>query len=211
MGGRVLDPLERFSEAAFGLVMVLGFTGSFSAATAGEQDVRELLIGAIGCNLAWGTVDAMMYLIATVAQRGRDLTLLQSMREGPDTARRVLADALPDPVAGVLSEAELEDLRQRVVAAPLPARGVPLGLDDLKGALGVFLLVFLSTLPVVLPFAILDEPLLAMRVSNGIAIALLYVCGHSLGRYAGSRPWLTGLAMVGIGFALVGVTIALGG
>ena len=53
----VLDPIERISEILFGLIMALTFTGTLSAASAGRAEVREMLLGAIGCNLAWGLVD----------------------------------------------------------------------------------------------------------------------------------------------------------
>ena len=53
-GVRVLDPSERIAEVLFGLIMVLTFTGSLSIADAGANDVRVMLIGALGCNLAWG-------------------------------------------------------------------------------------------------------------------------------------------------------------
>ena len=46
---RVLDPLERFSEIVFGLIMVLSFTCAISVAEAGREDVRAMFIGAIGC------------------------------------------------------------------------------------------------------------------------------------------------------------------
>jgi VIT1/CCC1 family predicted Fe2+/Mn2+ transporter len=52
---------------------------------------------------------------------------------------------------------------------------------------------------------------LALRLSNAVAIAMLFVCGYAFGRCAGFRPWSTGLSMVAIGAALVGVAIALGG
>ena len=52
---------------------------------------------------------------------------------------------------------------------------------------------------------------LAIRISNGIAIAMLFLVGYFLGRHAGDRPWQMGLAMVLVGSALVGMTIALGG
>ena len=55
---RALDPIERVAEVVFGLIMVLTFTGSLSVATAGNAEVREMLIGALGCNLAWGVIDA---------------------------------------------------------------------------------------------------------------------------------------------------------
>ena len=55
------------------------------------------------------------------------------------------------------------------------------------------------------------DPTERLRVSNGVAILLLFLSGHALGRHIGSHPWRTGFAMVGIGAALVALTIALGG
>lgn len=59
-----LDPISRISEILFGLIMVLTFTGSLSAVEVGREDVREMLIGATGCNLDWGIIDAIMFLMA---------------------------------------------------------------------------------------------------------------------------------------------------
>jgi VIT1/CCC1 family predicted Fe2+/Mn2+ transporter len=119
----VLDPIERFSEILFGLIMVLTFTGSLSATSGGRNEVRTMLIG----------------------------------------------------------------------------------------ALGVFLLVFLSTFPVAIPFLLMHDAMLALRVSNGIAIVLLFVGGYKLAKFSGFHPWWTGLTMVAIGTAVVALTIALGG
>ena len=51
---RVLDPVDRASEILFGLIMVLTFTVSLNVTEAGRSDVRAMLVGALGCNLAWG-------------------------------------------------------------------------------------------------------------------------------------------------------------
>ena len=79
------------------------------------------------------------------------------------------------------------------------------------GAAGVFLLVFLSTFPVVIPFIFMKDVKLALRVSNAIAIALLFLTGYSFGRHIGRHAVGTGIAMVVLGGALVALTIALGG
>ena len=73
------------------------------------------------------------------------------------------------------------------------------------------LLVFLSTLPIVVPFIFLHEPRFALRLSNAVAVAMLFLSGYALGAYSGNRPWKVGLSMVIVGVALVGVAIALGG
>ena len=82
---------------------------------------------------------------------------------------------------------------------------------DLRGALAVFLLVFLSTFPVVLPFIFIADPALAKRVSAAVAVAMLFLCGVAWGRYADLRPWRTGIVMVLLGLAVESVVIALGG
>jgi len=209
----VLDPVERLSEILFGLIMVLSFTCSISVATADREEVRAVLIGAIGCNLAWGIIDAVMYLMTVLIERGRSLTIARAVRAsaGPEQGRQLVADALPGALGELFDAAALDSACQKLRAAPqLPQRPRFAG-RDWVGAVGVFLLVFLSTFPVVLPFLFFSELHQAMRISNGVAIVMLYVTGHLMGRYAGLRPVPTGLVMMAIGIVLVGVTIALGG
>ncbi len=210
---RVLDPIDRVSEVLFGLIMVLTFTGSLSVAEAGREDVREMLIGALGCNIAWGIIDAILYLMGILAEKGRGLITLQAVRSAADRgeAQRRIADALPPLVASILEPAELESIRQRLIRLPEPPDRARLGKDDWLGAIGVFVLVFLSTFPVALPFIFMTDAGPALRTSNAIAIVMLFVLGHLFGRMTGRHPWLVGIAMVAIGVMLVGMTIALGG
>jgi VIT1/CCC1 family predicted Fe2+/Mn2+ transporter len=79
------------------------------------------------------------------------------------------------------------------------------------GALAVFLVVVLSTLPVIAPFAFIQDAKTALRTSNAIAILLLLLVGYVFGQYSGHRPWRMAIAMVLLGAAMVGVTISLGG
>ena len=166
---RILSPVDRVSEVIFGLIMALTFTCTISVAEAGREEVRDVLIAALGCNIAWGLVDAVMYVITMLIERAREVRAGES--DGP----------------------------VRVTGR------------DLLGALGVFLLVSLATIPVTLPFLFEPEAIRALRISNGIALVMLFLAGWSLGRYSGLKPWIMGLSMLTIGVVLVGVTIALGG
>ena len=126
-------------------------------------------------------------------------------------AHRIIADALPPLLVSVLSSADLEHMRQELNRVPnLPTRP-RLRKDDWLGAVGVFLIVVLSTFPVVIPFALIREARLALRVSNGVAIGMLFLAGYAFGRHAGHRPLGMGLAMVILGVVLVAITISLGG
>ncbi len=210
---RVLDPFDRISEVLFGLIMVLTFTGSLSVAEAGREEVRTMLFGALGCNIAWGIIDAALYLMGCLAERGQGLLTLRAVRRSvdPQQAQRLIADALPSVVASVLTASELATLHQRLKELPEPPRRARLRQDEWLGAFGVFLLVFFATLPVVIPFLVVPHARFALRVSNAIAIALLFVCGYAFGRITARRPWLVGGSMVLLGALFVGMTIALGG
>ena len=172
-----------------------------------------MLIGALGCNLAWGVVDGGLYLLARINDRGGNILTLRAIQQAPDseTARGVIADALPPELAPLLRLEELELMRRRLQQLPDPREGPKLTKRDWIGALGLCLLSFASTFPVVIPFIFLSDAKLALRVSYAVAIVMLFCCGCAFGYRSGLRPWAAGLAVVALGGALVGVTIALGG
>ena len=166
---RVLSPVDRVSEVLFGLIMALTFTCTISVAEAGREEVREVLVGALGCNIAWGLVDGVMFVVLGLVERAR------ALRAGEST----------DPV--------------RITGR------------DILGAFAVFLVVALSTIPVALPFIFVPEAIRALRISNAIALVMMFVSGWMLGSYSGLRAWLMGASMLIIGVLLVAATIALGG
>jgi len=183
-------------------------------AGAGRTEVRTMLLGALGCNLAWGVIDGVFYLMGCLAETAGTIKFLSAVRRStdPEETRQALAGALPAPVASVLEPTELDAMCLRLKALPEAPERAFLEKNDWLGAIGVFLLVFLSTFPVVIPFIFMKDVKLALHVSNAIAITLLFLAGFAFGRITGRRrPALTGIAMVVLGAALVGLTIALGG
>jgi len=161
--GRVLDPFDRVSEVIFGVLMAMTFIGAMNVATAGREDVRTVMVAALGCNIAWGLTDAVMYVVAAVTERTR------------------------------------EDLRPR------------LRTRELKGALGVFLLVALSTFPLVLPFLLFRELAPALTASRIVALAILFFGGWLLAGHAGGNRALAGIGLAATGAVLLSAIMALGG
>ncbi len=212
LSNRVLDPMDRISEVLFGLIMALTFTCTLGVVTADRLEVRTMLVGALGCNLAWGIIDAAVFLMARFNEQGRSIMQLRALRKAADVgaAQRMIADALPPLLASVLSADQLELMRQGLLRLPEPGRP-RLTKRDGVGAIAICLLSFLSTFPIVIPFLLVSDARLALRFSNAVAVAMLFVCGYAFGHYAGFRPAAMGLSMVAVGGALVGVAIALGG
>ena len=210
---RPLHPMERIFEILFGLIMVLTFTCAVSATHAHRDDIRRMLFGALGCNLAWGIIDAVFYLLGVLSGQGHNLITFRALQKAADPADadRIIADALPPVVLKILSTSEIRSMRQRLQQLPEPPKRPHLTRNDWLGAIGVLLLVFLSTFPVAVPFIFFADLARAMRVSNGIAIVMLFLVGYAFGDYAGYRPLRVGLFMVVLGVVMVALTIFLGG
>lgn len=209
---RLLDPVDRISEVLFGLIMAVTIVGALSIASAGQAEVRSVLIGALGCNVAWGLVDAVMYVIRAATESARLRALGQRIR-GADaaTGTALIARALPGHLADILGPGELASMRTRLLALPVE-EGPLLQPRVFLEALGIFALVVIATFPVVVPFMFIDDVPKAMLVSQAVTVVMLSIAGVGLGRYAGyRRPWHTGAAMAVLGVALIAAVRALGG
>ena len=209
----VLGPVDRVSEMLFGLFMALTFVGAVSVATAGREEIHTMFAAALGCNLGWGLVDAIMYLVGTVTDRGHSLRLVQSVRATAEAGagRKLIERSLSPAISGLVSTVEIEAIRERLVALPPVPERASLEREDLLAALAICLIVVAATLPVVLPFALIGDVGTAKTVSRAIALAMLFCGGLALGRYAGYGSWKAGFIMVALGTGLVGAIMALGG
>jgi len=208
----LLDPVDRISEILFGLFMAVTIVGSLSIANAGRNDVRTVLAAALGCNLAWGLVDAVMYLVRTLTERAHSWRLAQRVIGAErDAAHRLIEQSLPSHVAAITGPEELEGMRQRLLKLQLPARA-SLSRDDYVAAFRIFLLVVFATFPVVLPFVLTDNAALAMEASRIVTLVMLFVAGFALGRHTWHpHPTRPGIGMTLLGIALIAAVKALGG
>jgi VIT1/CCC1 family predicted Fe2+/Mn2+ transporter len=163
---RVLDPIDRVSEVIFGVLMAMTFIGAVNVGT-DHLEVRTALAAALGCNVAWGLVDGIMYVVAQLTERTREQSQLGK-------------------------KARLHG-------------------DDWRGAFEVFLLVTASTFPLVVPFLLFDRLAPSLLGSRLVALAMLFLGGWMLARYAGGNRWLAGSGMAAVGAVLVGALMALGG
>jgi hypothetical protein len=213
---RYLDPASRLGEILFGLIMVLTVTLTAGLTVAeGREGVRQLLVAAIGCNVAWGIIDAVMYVMDCVAARSGKRRLVLSVQAVPDdaSALALVREEVDPELQELLEPADAEAMSRAVLIHLRRAhpRRTTLTKEDFYGALACFWLVFLSCLPAALPFLFFSQPHVALRVSNLLLIAMLFSVGQKWAQYAGTNPWVAGFAMVALGLVLVGIAIPLGG
>jgi VIT family len=214
---RFVDPSTSLGEILFGLIMTLTFTlgAGIIIEDEGREGAKQLLIAFIGCNIAWGIIDGVFYLIDELFGRGQLRRIGRMIRQSPTRTRAeaLVADELDDVLGHITTDAERADLYRRIVdnvhAKPPTANKVTK--NDLLGALVSGLLVALVSIPAAIPFLVLDDAWLALRISNAILLALLFISGWYWARYTLGKPWVAGIAFLLGGLALVVAAIALGG
>jgi hypothetical protein len=214
---RYLDPATSLAEILFGLIMTLTFTlgAGLIIEDEGRAGARELLIAVIGCNIAWGIIDAALYLAGQLFDRGRLRKLGRAIRAAPDPAAgtALVASELDPLIEDLLSAPEKQALYTRiarnVVSQPETANTITRA--DWLGAWMSFVLVVIAGIPAAIPFLLIDDARLALRVSNAVLVGLLFFTGYWWARYTVSKPWLVGVSFLVIGIVLVVAAIALGG
>ncbi len=213
---RNLDLPSRLEEVLFGLVMVLTvtLTAGFTASP-GREGVRELLFAAVGCNIAWGIIDALMYVMGAMTERSRASMLLERIRRAPDpgTARAIAEEEIDARLGPVATRRAREVLAADIVGVAADMELAPPRLtgQDLRGAVACFWLVFISCLPAALPFLVLTDPVTALRLSNALLIAMLFGAGLAWASYTGANRIVAGGLAVTLGLVMVTVAILLGG
>lgn len=207
------DPFSRLSEVAFGVIMALTIISVIPTAADGAGR-QQLVLAALGCNLAWGIVDALMTLVGMRVDREHNHAGLRALRGTADDQRfrEGLRDFLPDLVVDDMQPADIQRIRSKLTASLLGTGEPPrLGREYWLAWLVLASHTFVATLPIILPLLFIHDDRLALRLAQGIGLALLFGLGWLLARWAGGRSWQGAVGFTALGVAMTGICLALGG
>ena len=214
---RFLDPGDALGEILFGIIMSLTFTvGARFFLAKGEFDRHDLIVGAIGCNLAWGVIDAVLYVLGSVFLRSQRARLFRTLRS---TSDEKVALAAVEEQFGLenaslnIAAADRAQIYRTIMAIgrrSAPAR-IRVTRDDMIAAFAIFMLVSLTALPLVIPCLLIENESVAIRVANGIQVVLLFIGGWRWGSYTDLAPWKVGLAVTALGVGMSMMNFLLGG
>ena len=175
-----LDPANRFIEVVCGLIMVLTFTLVGSQLVSDDPSgAQKLLIAALGCNVAWGIIDGVMFVMNGLTERGRRARFVAAVRDATDEAAAlsVIGRDLDPELEGITTSEERGTLYRSIRKIAL--RAAPQAVWIQKG-------IFWGRLP---------DPRTALRVSNVILLLMLFVAGWIWAPYVNGRRVVGGAAM----------------
>jgi hypothetical protein len=181
-----LRPQDSLTETVSGLIMMLSITLAAGVATnAGRDGAGTLVLAVVGCNVAWGIIDATLYMMSSMFDRRRKIRLAHAIRAAPsETAALAAIRRELDPYLQSVTRVEDREQLYRSISVVMAHGSLdPAGArrEDFVGALAVFCLVIAATVPAVLPFLVIGDPWHAMRVSNVLLVGLLFIAWLPLG------------------------------
>jgi hypothetical protein len=212
--GRSLDPADAFAEILFGLIMALTFTLGASFIV-DVSNAHDLVYGVVACNVAWGLIDGVFYILAELFKLGRkglQIRQVQMARTTDDAMKRI-REIFDERVVPITTPDERDRiygaLHQLVMRMVVPEKRPTK--DGLIAASIIVVLVPATSLPVVLPSLLLRDGVLALQIGNFLLVLCLFVTGYAMARAAGGRGVRFGLIMAALALVLVGIAKALGG
>jgi VIT1/CCC1 family predicted Fe2+/Mn2+ transporter len=221
---RWLDPIDRLAETIFSILILLTFTLAFRIIRLGDDPTQpipssylnELLVGAAGATLAWGIIDGIMYALLSMFERGEQERLVRRLHAAvtEEEGIQVVADELDYLLAPLSGEQPRRYLYRDVLENALTRRPqtVRLSQQDIAGGLSSVVVAMIAVLPSYVPLLLFhDNPAFAIRASNVISFAVLFVAGYQWGKYTGTNPWSTGSMLAGFAALMVLIAIPLGG
>lgn len=213
---RNLDPSEALLELLFGLIMAFTLTaGARLVYDRASFDPMELVIGLIGCNVAWGVIDAAFYMIGSVFNRNRRVAFVRRLQATTDTARAIelIREEFDFEDEPELQAEDRAGLHRGILQSFRHAKVAPARLrrGDFVAAGWIVLLVSLTALPAAVPLLVMTDGSAALKLANYLQTGLLFGIGFYFARYTGARPWLAGGFVAGLCTALVVVAVLLGG
>ena len=213
---RFLDPSEWLGEILFGLIMVLTITlGANLLVPDGPKACREILQSVLGCIFAWSLIDAIIYAMNQMFERSRTASLIEAIKKvtTEEQGLAIIQKELNPTLERISTEQEREQFYRRVFhnvrAATVPRTTIRA--EDIGGALLTFLLVMVTAVPAIVPFLFISDRQIALTVSNGLLLGMLFLVGWFWARQARTPPLLSGLSVVLVGMIMVGIAKLFGG
>jgi len=219
-----IDPIDWLSETIFSIMIVLIFTLAYRifsiSPTAGTatslESATTLIIGILGAVIAWGFIDGSIYAILSFFEREERDRFLWEIREAKSEAEKVevVLNEFGEMFEPITDEHHRDALYLAILQSikSTPVEKNRLSKDDVGAAFAHVFVATIAVIPSTIPLLLFpNNLLLAIRISNVISFAVLFITGYRWGKYVRVNPIRTGLIIMAIAIVLALLAIPLGG
>jgi VIT1/CCC1 family predicted Fe2+/Mn2+ transporter len=218
---KYLSPSDRLTEIITSIIMTMAVIGATRIGIgANNNNFHVIFYAAIGCDIAWGMIDAVLYIFSELMDRGRHALFLKSVQaiQDKDKAIEFITKKVEEEMdPAILEHFNHEDriqLSQKVVqfSSKMTPVNVHISKDDVFGAISIFVVVICTGLVLLIPFVLFSGDItFASRISEIIALILLFLIGYRWAKTTNRPKIQTGIIMALLGVVIDVIVILLGG
>ena len=218
---KYLSPSDRLTEIITGIIMTTAVIGATRIGIgSGHTDFLIIFSAAMGCDIAWGLVDGVLYIFGELTDRGRHVQLLKNLKSIQDETTAIelvvkkIEEELDSPILQHFSRDDKVRISQGVVkfSTKITPENVHVSKKDVFGGITIFFLDVCAGLVLLIPFFILpNQMVIATRISMVIALILLFLIGYKWAKITNRPKVQTGLIMMFLAIAIDVIVIILGG
>jgi len=201
-----------------GVIMVLVMIGylKLSLVQEGFEFKKIMMLVPLGCTAAWGIIDGIMYVLLNLRERGKKSKLLSLIKSQKDEneAFALIKNEFVSPLFDVLDkETQMNIFREVVKRLTDTTIEKPKGIskNDLRIVTTTFLIVLSAGAPLIIPFILLNDVLLAIRISHIIGLIMLFCIGYWWAKLASRHKIRSAIGLTLLGVAIVVMTQTLHG
>jgi hypothetical protein len=221
---KYINPIDWLSETIFSIMIALIFTLAYrifsispatSAATSSEN-ATTLLLGILSAVIAWGFIDGSIYAILSFFEREESDRLLWEIQAAKSEAEQVeiVQTEFREVFEPITDEQHRYGLYLSILRSikSTPDQKIRFSKADIGAAFAHVFVAIIAVIPSLIPLLLFSNNLvLAIRISNIISFAVLFISGYRWGRYVGVNPIRTGIMIMAVAIGLALLAIPLGG
>ncbi len=223
---KYLSPSDRLTEIIATIIMTMTIIIAIQFGIGiSNYSVRLIFVATLGCNIAWGLVDAVNYIFSEVFERGQHLHFIKVIKEMKNEEEAVtfigkkIETKLDSAILDQIQPEERVEISKRVfqhlsksTSTTMKPKPVHIVQDDIYGAVSVFILVIIVCMILLLPFLFLPNNLvLGYRITQIISLILFFLVGYRLALVTNRPKVRTGLIFVVLGTIIIIIVIFMGG
>ncbi|MDR0522976.1 MAG: hypothetical protein LBG62_00920 [Candidatus Methanoplasma sp.] len=212
---RFTGPELATQEAMYGFIMALIFITSAQVGLISYSSPMDIVALIVGMNFVWGVVDMYVFYKMDVTAHRRYVEVLSGEGCCNHTEHYLMVyDALGSTIVDALAEEDKEKVVDLVMNGRIESR------EEMRegrramllSAVSCFLITLLTTVPLVLCLALVEEPYAALWSASTAASVCLFFAGYLMEpSKRRSRKILTGASIMTLALALTLFAAYLGG
>lgn len=197
------------------VLVMIGYL-KLSLVQEGFEFKKIMILVPLGATVAWGMIDGIMYVLLNLRERGKKsqlLSLIKSYKDENDTLS-LLKNEMVSPLFDLLNkETQLNICHEIVNRLNEVTVEKPKGIskNDLRIVATTILIVTGAGIPLIIPFILLNDVLLAIRISQIIGLVMLFCIGYWWAKLASRHKVRSAIGLTLLGAAIVSLTQALHG